>query len=116
MLRQIYKERLFVRTSWEDLRNVFVGTGGWDPQEARVFFDQWIARSGAPVLKLQDVKIKSDASGRHVTGSVLQDPPWYDLDITAGLKISPTERLDTKIRIKDGSASFSIQSPERPKN
>ena len=46
-LRQIYKERLFVRTSWEDFRDVFVGTGGWDPGEAKVFFDQWVARSGA---------------------------------------------------------------------
>ncbi len=113
-LRQIYKERLFVRTSWEDFRDVFVRTGGWDPGEAKEFFDQWVARSGAPVLKLQDVQLKSDASGWQVTGSLLQDPPWYDLDITAGLKISPAERLDTKIGIKDGSASFSIQSPEAP--
>jgi len=113
-LRQIYKERLFVRTSWEDFRNVFVGTGGWDPEEARVFFDQWIARSGAPVLKLQDVQLKSDGSGWHVTGSLLQNPPRYALDIIVGLKISPTERLDTKIGIKDGSASFSIQSPAAP--
>jgi hypothetical protein len=113
-LRQIYKERLFVRTSWDDFRDVFVRTGGWDPEEAKVFFDQWVTRSGAPVLKLQDVQLKSDASGWHATGSVLQDPPWYALDVTAGLKISTTERLDTKIGIKDGSASFSIQSPATP--
>ena len=113
-LRQIYKERLFLKTSWEDFRNVFVAAGGWDPKEAGVFFDQWIARSGAPVLKLQDVRLESDASGWHVTGRVLQYPPWYALDITAGLKVSAAERLDTKIRIKDGSASFSIQSPEAP--
>jgi hypothetical protein len=113
-LRQIYKERLFVRTSWEDFSNVFVVTGGWNREDARVFFDQWIARSGAPVLKLQDVQLKSDASGWHVTGSLVQDPPWYALDIIVGLKISPTERLDTKIGIKDGAASFSIQSPAAP--
>ncbi len=114
-LRRIYKERLFVKTSWDDFRNVFVSTGGWDLQEANVFFEQWVARSGAPVLKLGDVRIKPDASGRHVTGFVLQEPPWYALDITAGLEISPTERLDTKIGIKDGSAPFSIQSSAAPK-
>jgi hypothetical protein len=113
-LRQIFKERLFVRTSWEDFRDVFVLTGGWDPKEARVFFDQWVARSGAPVLKLKDVELQVDASGRHVTGFLLQDPPWYDLDITAGLEISPNERLDTKIGIRDASASFSILSPAAP--
>ena len=114
-LRQIFKERLFVSTSWEDFRDVFVLTGGWDPKEAGVFFDQWVARSGAPVLKLKDVQLKADAPGRHVTGFLLQEPPWYDLDMTAGLEISPNERLDAKIRIKDGSASFSIPSPAAPK-
>jgi hypothetical protein len=110
-LRQIYKERLFVRTSWKDFRDVFVRTGGWDPGEAKVFFDQWVARSGAPVLKLQDVQLKLDASGWQATGSLDQDPPWYDLDITVALKISPTERVDTRIGIKGGSTSFDIGSP-----
>ncbi|SPJ14494.1 Aminopeptidase N (fragment) [Syntrophobacter sp. SbD2] len=110
-LRQIYKERLFVRTSWEDFRDVFVRTGGWDPAEAKEFFDQWVARSGAPVLKLRDVQLKSDASGWQATGSLDQDPPWYDLDITVALKISPTQRLDTRIGIKGGSTSFAIGSP-----
>ncbi len=96
-LRQIYKERLFVRTSWEDFRDVFVRTGGWDPGEAKLFFDQWVERSGAPVLKLQDVKLESGASGWRTTGTILQDPPWYDLDMTVALKISPTERFDRKI-------------------
>jgi hypothetical protein len=113
-LRQIYKERLFVKTSWDDFRNVFVLTGGWDAGEAGVFFDQWVNRSGAPVLKLKDVRLEADASGRHVTGFLLQAPPWYDLIITAGLEISSTERLDLRIGIKDGSAPFSIQPPAAP--
>jgi hypothetical protein len=113
-LRQIYKERLFVRTSWEDFRDVFVRTGGWDPREAKEFFDQWVARSGAPVLKLQDVQLKSDASGWQASGSLDQDPPWYDLDITVALKISPTQRLDTRIGIKGGSTSFAIGSSAAP--
>jgi hypothetical protein len=113
-LRQIYKERLFVRTSWEAFRDVFVSTGGWDPMEAKEFFDQWVARSGAPVLKLQDVELKSDASGWQATGSLAQDLPWYDLDITVALKISPTQRLDTRIGIKGGSTSFAIGSPAAP--
>jgi hypothetical protein len=117
-LRQICKERLFVRTSWDDFRDIFVRIGGWDAREAKVFFDQWIGRSGAPVLKLQDVQSRpggTDASGWRTTGSLLQGVPWYDLDITVALTTSQDERVDTKIGIKDGSASFSIRSAEAPR-
>ena len=117
-LRQIYKERLFVKTSWDDFRDIFVRTGGWNATEAKVFFDQWIGRSGAPVLKLQDIQSRhdgTDASGFFLTtGSILQDAPWYDLDVTVALKVPQSERVDTKIRIKEGSASFSIRSARAP--
>jgi hypothetical protein len=120
-LRQIYRERLFVRTSWDDFRDVFVKAGGWDAGEAKVFFDQWIAWSGAPVLKLKDVQSRpaetgTKAPGWQVTGSLLQEPPWYDLDITAGLKTSAGERADSKIRIRDASAPFSIRVSGEPQN
>jgi len=114
-LRRIYKERLFMKTSWQDFRDVFVQTGRWDSKEAGVFFDQWVERSGAPVLKLKDVRVEMDASGRRVTGLLLQDPPFYDLDMTAGLEVSPNERLDSKIGIRGGSAAFSIPSPSAPR-
>ena len=113
-LRQIYKERLFVRTSWDDFRNVFVRTGGWNPGEARVFFDQWIDRKGAPVLKLENVRSQKAGSQWLVTGTLQQERPWYDLDVIVALMISPNERIDKKIRIKDGSAGFSIRSPAPP--
>ena len=114
-LRQIYKEKLFVRTSWDDFRNVFVRTGGWDPVEAKAFFDQWIERSGAPVLKLHDVQSRTtDDSGWQVTGTLLQEQPWYDLDIAVTLKTSQNERENTKIRIENGSARFNIRSATAP--
>ena len=117
-LRRIYKERLFVRTSWDDFRDIFVRIGGWDALEAKVFFDQWIGRSGAPVLSLQDVQSHPDGTDASdsflTTGSILQRSPWYDLDITVAVKLSQNERIDTKVRIKDGSASFSIRSARAP--
>jgi hypothetical protein len=116
-LRQIYKERLFAKASWDDFRDIFVRQGGWDAAEAKVFFDQWITRSGAPVLRLQNVQSRlgeTNSSGWQTTGSVVQTAPWYDLDITIRLNISPGNRAETKIRVKDGSAVFSIRSDKSP--
>jgi len=118
-LRQIYKERLFKRTSWDDFRDVFVRTGGWNAAEAAVFFDQWVARSGAPVLKLKGVQSRpagkgTGTSGRLATGSLLQAPPLFDMDMQLALQVSPEQRIDTKIRIKDASAPFCIRSSAAP--
>lgn len=114
-LRQIFRERLFVKASWDDFRDVFVRTGGWDAKDAGVFFEQWVARSGAPVLKLKDARIEGEGTGRRVAGLLVQDKPWYRLDITAGLEVSGNERLDTKIRIEDGSAPFAVSASAAPK-
>jgi hypothetical protein len=114
-LRRIYKERLFVRTSWDDFRKVFVRIGGWNPREAREFFNQWIDQKGAPVLKLGKVRLQQEGSQWLVTGTLQQERPWYDFDVTVALMILPNERIDKKIRIKGGSAGFSIQSPAPPK-
>ena len=119
-LRRIYKEKLFVKTSWDDFREFFVKFGGWDAGEAKVFFDQWIGRSGAPVLRLEGVQSRPARMGTKdsalflTTGSILQSVPSYDLDITVALEISQSDRVDTKVRIKDGETAFSIRSSQAP--
>ncbi|MHC1728496.1 MAG: M1 family metallopeptidase [Syntrophobacteraceae bacterium] len=113
-LRQLFKERLLMKTSWEDIRDVFVRTGGWDSKEARLFFDRWISRGGAPVLKLQNVQAREGSDGWKVTGTLLQDPPYYVLDISLRLRSSEDKNADSRVRINGNALNYSVQSPKAP--
>lgn len=114
-LRQIYRERLFQKTTWTDFRDVFVRTGGWDAGKAKVFFDQWVNRSGAPVLRLEKVRLEGGSSNPLVTGFLLQNSPPYDLDIAIRLESSAAGHTDTKIGIGTGPTRFSIRSSAAPR-
>jgi hypothetical protein len=113
-LRQIFKDRLFMKTSWDDLRDVFVKTGGWDEHEARKYFDQWLTRSGAPSLKLQSVRSVKKANGRGISGSLMQSSPLYDLDLNMRLVTSAGQPLDNKIHVQSGSVPFLLPSDQVP--
>ncbi len=60
-LRALYKDYLWRQASWSDLRDLFSETSG---QDLTWFFSQWVERSGAPVLVLDEATRDSD--GVHV--------------------------------------------------
>lgn len=113
-LRQIYKDRLFTLTSWEDFRDAFIAVGGWNHTEARAFFDQWIDRSGAPVLSLDNVRSQNAACGRSITGVLAQKPPFFILDVVLGLTSSGTGS-ETTTALRDGATPFNLCCSDTPK-
>ncbi|MFZ2446966.1 MAG: hypothetical protein WAW37_11465 [Syntrophobacteraceae bacterium] len=113
-LRIIYAKRFQVKTSWEDFRKVFVAEGGWDERESKLFFDQWIARGGAPKLKLGDVSAQKSGAGWEVRGAVVQDPPFFDLDAKLRLAASAGGSIDSRVKISGASSPFALHSDGAP--
>lgn len=112
-LQAVFSERLFVKTSWEDLRRIFVRGGKWDDGESRVFFDQWVRRSGAPYLELRDVRARREARGWQIEGSLSQNAPAYGLHATLRLRTAST-LSDTSITANDRNTSFSLAAAQAP--
>jgi hypothetical protein len=112
-LRQIYRQRLFRETSWEDFRRTFVETGHWDSGESRRFFDQWIQRQGAPTLELKNARRMEREGEWRVEGSISQSSPPYDLGITLHLETS-SGVMKQLITLSKGAAHFSFRSPDFP--
>jgi hypothetical protein len=112
-LRQVFKARLFQKTSWDDFRRVFIETGSWEPHEAERFFEQWLDRAGAPRLQLQEVHSNSNGTGWHVEGLLAQNAPPYDLDAVLRLQ-SKTGHRDGSVRLTGPSRSFRIDPEEAP--
>ncbi len=87
-LRDVFAERRFQRTSWEDLRAAFERRAGHVPSSTlEDFFDQWVYRSGAPELSLENVTRKKRDGGWQVSGTVVQHQSrLFDLPAAAAVE------------------------------
>ena len=68
-LQDFYKGNKFKFASFDDLQRSFEKVSGKD---LKIEFDQWIKRSGAPKLKMSDVKVKKEKGGYILTALVEQ--------------------------------------------
>ncbi|HSL20348.1 MAG TPA: M20/M25/M40 family metallo-hydrolase [Vicinamibacterales bacterium] len=69
LLAELYRDRKGKRTSWADVRRVSKATGGADVD---AFFDQWIARPGAPALEARVESVTAAGAGYAVRGMLTQ--------------------------------------------
>jgi hypothetical protein len=112
-LRQVYRERLFQETSWEDLIRAFTATGGWDPGESRQFLDQWIRQAGAPRLEIREARHLRVDEGWLVEGLLVQSGDPYALRVP--LQLETEGGIERQVITTDGRArAFSFRSPHRP--
>jgi len=79
-LRELYAQRRFTRTSFDDIATLFSGVAGRDLQP---FFDQWVERPGAPVLSV-DVSRQDNGAAR-ITLSQSQRGGLYQLSVPVAL-------------------------------
>ncbi|HSL91121.1 MAG TPA: hypothetical protein VK863_00610, partial [Candidatus Limnocylindrales bacterium] len=82
-LRAVAREKLFQAATWDDFdRALFRDRAAG----ASSFFRQWVERPGAPVLALKDVSAER-ADGRwKVTGRLIQEKPYYELQVPLRLE------------------------------
>jgi hypothetical protein len=113
-LRDIFKERLFIKTSWDDFRRLFVATGRWEESAARQFFEQWLNRTGAPILELHAVRSVKDETGWRVEGLLLQSSPHYELEVPLRLETAAGDH-DQTVRLNEHSASFAFHADQAPR-
>jgi hypothetical protein len=91
-LRDIYRDRLFRRTSWSDWQQAFEARGRHSLQ---VFFDQWIGRKGAPQFFLEAVQAKPAGGSWTVSGQIVQQKPFFDFPLTFVLETRARETTST---------------------
>jgi aminopeptidase N len=76
-LQRFYADNRFHVADFDDLRHAFERSSDRD---LKPFFDDWITRTGAPALRLSDVRVASLGNGRYrVSGRVDQvqpEPPY----------------------------------------
>jgi len=111
-LRDVYKQRLFQPATWEHFQHAFVAQG-WSPAEAQIFFEQWLDRTGAPRLRLGQVRLERLGASWVVHGELLQDKPHYDLRVPIWVRTAGFS--ETRIvRLNGQRAPFSFTLSDRP--
>jgi hypothetical protein len=109
-LRDIYRNRLFRRTSWSDLQHAFEIRG---KQSLQDFFDQWVYRRGAPRFSLDGVRTEHTDSIWKVKGQIIQRRPYFSFPLMLALKAGKQTAIQ-KILVSGRATSFELNSDHRP--
>jgi aminopeptidase N len=79
-LRRLYRDHLFTVAGYADVEADFESVSG-EPLDW--FFRQWVAQTGAPVLRVRDAHAAPYGDGYRLTAIIeqVQDGPYYRLDV-----------------------------------
>jgi hypothetical protein len=106
-LRDVYRERLFVATAWDDLRRAFEKRSN---RELGAFFDQWVARKGAPRIHLADVQAAHTGDELTVAGRLVQEKPFFTANPELALD-AEGRRAFQRLAMVDDTTRFELALP-----
>jgi hypothetical protein len=109
-LRDLYRDRLFKRTSWADIQKAFEARSR---QSLQNFFDQWVYRKGAPRFYLDAVQARRTDSIWKIEGRIVQENPPFSFNLELRLE-SQNQTNSVTIRISGKETPFQITSKARP--
>jgi hypothetical protein len=110
-LRDIYRQRLFQKTSWADLQKAFEHRG---QRSLQSFFDQWLHRRSAPQLFLEDIRLEHTAGIWKVSGQIVQQDPAYDVAVNLVLETT-AEEARQQIELGGKTTAFEMTGSQRPR-
>lgn len=114
-LRGFYEQHKFRIASWDDLRRSFEQAGG---QDLGGLFEQWLGRTGAPTLSVQEISVQRAGDGYRLKGVIVQEPATA-VDRFLRVPVAVTyegsgQALQTTIAVGQARTAFELAVPGRP--
>jgi aminopeptidase N len=110
-LQTFWREQRFRVASWVDLRRAFETASGKD---LGPFFDQWLTRAGAPVLRIAGASLAKAGAGNHrVTVTLEQTEPAYRLRVPVGIRTAESEELHV-LDLESARQGFTVDVRNQP--
>lgn len=110
-LQTFWREQRFRISSWADLQRAFEVASG---QDLSIFFNQWLTRAGAPVLRIAEAAHAQSGSGSHrVTVTLEQTEPSYRLRVPVAIRTGESEEL-RMLDLESGRQMFTLDVAARP--
>jgi hypothetical protein len=113
-LRRFYTAHRFRVASYSDLQAAFETASGLELQQE---FDQWVARVGAPALRVRDVRVEEAGSGYRLTARLEQhqDGPAYRLQVPVAVQLEGGKRaIRHEFSMLEKSLEVSLDFDMRP--
>ncbi len=110
-LREVCKEKLFARASWDDFLGAFSRASG---KNFTAFGEEWLNEKGGPRLSLVGVKREKAGKGWTVSGMVRQSPSAYHLQLTLLLETAGNgARLTIPVKGAETPFTFTVSAEPR---
>ncbi len=109
-LRDVFRDRLFKKTSWKDFQKAFESHCQCSLQR---FFEQWLYEKGAPLLSLERIHSSRSNNTWRVSGVLVQARPLYTLQLNLSLE-SGRQEVTKRIRVLNKETPFQIVSDDQP--
>ena len=107
-----YRNNKFKRASFDDIRKSFEEVSGKD---LKWYFDQWINRTGAPKIVLENVKVNSARGSQNVSFTLeqLQNEDVFYLDVPVVVVTKGGNKYQT-VEMNDRKVTYSITVNDEP--
>ncbi|HWQ95520.1 MAG TPA: M1 family aminopeptidase [Gammaproteobacteria bacterium] len=112
-LRNFWKEKQFQTASWKDLQHAFEKSSG---KNLDIFFEQWLNRSGAPVVSADKLKAQPNpgGAGAYLASFTLTQPtPAYTLRVPIQIKTA-NGSAEKILELNDTEQSYTVELNEQP--
>ncbi len=110
-IRAFWEKQQFLVASWDDLREAFESTTGRD---LKPFFDQWLTRSGAPIVRIASVRSERSGTGYRVTVALNQRAPAYRIRVPLAIRTEAGEKTQL-VDLDSARNEFTLQVSARPR-
>jgi hypothetical protein len=110
-LRQVVKEKLFQKASWNDFAVAMTRVSG---QDLTPFFQQWVSRSGAPVLVMEVQEAKRGDNEWEISARVIQKAPFFNLNIPVRLE-TQGESIDMNVILTSQAVPVTFRTERFPR-
>ncbi len=111
-VQTFYRSEKYKRASFDDIRMAFEKVSG---QNLKPFFKQWVNRTGAPRLSLQDVRVSSVNAGFDLNLTLKQNQPEqaFVLDIPVAVSFVDTLEMHS-LKMTQKEQAYTLNFAHRP--
>ena len=112
-LRDLYARKKFATAAWSDVLDAFVRQGGLDASDAGRFMEEWIDRTEAPRLHLEDVHAQKEQGGWQVSGKICQGGPVFHLRVPVVIETA-AGNVENVLELKEACGDMLFHSAAQP--